>query len=99
MPAPLKYEDHYRLHHVPTSRIQYGVDHESYVYQLALDMGTAPTFSEIMAMGGKMTLVWALRANVNTKFRLVGSWKWAGAEYIMETEIWETVSRRGFFGE
>lgn len=84
----------------PTSRIQYGVDHESYAYQLALDTGSAPSFSEVAAMGWKMSLVWALSANVNTKFRLVGPWKWAGAEQVMKTEIWETVTRRrGFFGE
>ncbi len=47
-----------------------------------------------------MTLCWALSANVNTKFRLVGPWMWKGAEAVMEGEIWETVTRRrGFFGE
>jgi len=99
LPTPLKFEDHYRLRPSPSSRIQYGVDHESYAYQLALDMGTAPSFSEIIAMGWKMTLCWALSAQVNTKFRLIGPWRWSGAQKIMETEIWETVTRRrGFFG-
>jgi dimethylaniline monooxygenase (N-oxide forming) len=47
-----------------------------------------------------MTLCWALSAQVNTKFRMVGPWKWSGADQVMETEIWETVTRRrGFFGE
>lgn len=47
-----------------------------------------------------MALCWAVTANDNTKFRLVGPWKWKGAEAVMEGEIWETVSRRrGFFGE
>lgn len=100
LPVPLKFENHYRLHTPPTCRIQYGVDHESYAYQLALDMGTAPSFSEMVAMGPKMTIVWALSANINTKFRLVGPWKWAGAERVMKTEIWQTVTRRrGFFGK
>lgn len=50
-------------------------------------------------MGWKMTLCWALSAQVNTKFRLVGPWKWEGAKQVMETEIWDTVKRRrGFFG-
>lgn len=50
-------------------------------------------------MGWKMVLCWALSAQVNTKFRLTGPWKWDGAREIMETEIWDTVRRRrGFFG-
>lgn len=100
LPTPLKFEDHYRLHSSPTSRIQYGVDHESYAYQLALDMGSAPSFTDVAMKGWKLTLCWALSANVNTKFRLVGPWKWSGAQEVMETEIWATVTRRrGFFGE
>ncbi|KAL5313651.1 hypothetical protein ACEPPN_018072 [Leptodophora sp. 'Broadleaf-Isolate-01'] len=99
LPTPLKFEDHYRLHSSPTSRIQYGVDHESYAYQLALDMGSAPSFTDVAMKGWKLTLCWALSANVNTKFRLVGPWKWSGAQEVMETEIWATVTRRrGFFG-
>jgi len=63
-------------------------------------MGSAPSFFEIVVKGWKMTLVWALSANVNTKFRLVGPWKWAGAEKVMKTEIWDTITRRrGFFGK
>ena len=50
-------------------------------------------------MGLKMTTVWALSVNVNTKFRLVGPWKWEGARDVMEGEIWETITRRrAFFG-
>ncbi|KAG4430171.1 hypothetical protein IFR05_014347 [Cadophora sp. M221] len=99
LPAPLGFEDHYRLRPSPTSRIQYGVDHESYAYQLALDMGTAPSFTDVAMKGWKLTLCWALSANVNPKFRLVGPWKWPGAQEVMETEIWATVTRRrGFFG-
>lgn len=100
LPAPLKYEDHFRLKHLPGSRVTYGVDHESYAYQLALDMGSAAGFTEVLAMGPKVLVAWALGANVNTKFRLVGPWKWYGAQQVMATEIWETVSRRrGFFGK
>lgn len=99
LPVTLKFEDHCRLHAPPTSCIQYSVDCESYAYQLALDMGTAPSFSEIVVEGWKMTTILALSANVNTKFRLVGPWKWDDAESVMKTEIWETVARRrGFFG-
>ncbi|KUJ17447.1 FAD/NAD(P)-binding domain-containing protein [Mollisia scopiformis] len=99
LPSPLKDTGHYKLHHRAGSRITYGVDHESYAYQLALDIGSAPSFMEILPMGWKMVLCWALSAQVNTKFRLVGPWKWDGAQNVMETEIWDTVSRRrGFFG-
>lgn len=99
LPAPLTPEDHYRLHHPPTSRVKYGVDYESYAYQLACDMGSAPCFTEILGMGWKMTATWALSVQCNPKFRLTGPWKWEGAKEVMETEIWATISRRrGFFG-
>ena len=84
----------------PKSRIQYGVDHESYAYQLAIDMESAPSFFQVLARGWKMTLVWALGANFNAKFRLVGPWAWYGAWEVLEGECWETITRRGgFFGE
>ncbi|KAJ0126465.1 Uncharacterized protein HZ326_30434 [Fusarium oxysporum f. sp. albedinis] len=40
----LKAEDeiHYKLHSKYDDRVTYGVDHESYAYQLALDMNSAP---------------------------------------------------------
>ncbi|QDS74430.1 hypothetical protein FKW77_006147 [Venturia effusa] len=99
LPGSPKPVDHYRLHHAPNSRIQYGVDHESYAYQLATDMGSAASFTSLIPRGLKLTLCWALSANVNPKFRLTGPWKWNGAQQVMETEIWSTISRRrGFFG-
>jgi dimethylaniline monooxygenase (N-oxide forming) len=62
-------------------------------------MGSAAGFIEVLGMGWKVAVTWALSAQVNTKFRLTGPWKWEGAKNVMETEIWETVSRhRGFFG-
>lgn len=99
LPHPLKEESHYRLSDPTNPRTAYGVDHESYVYQLAVDMGSAPSISDIVPLGWKMTLCWALSAQVNPKFRLIGPWKWSGARKIMENEIWETIARRrGFFG-
>ncbi|KAK4223791.1 hypothetical protein QBC38DRAFT_512162 [Podospora fimiseda] len=110
---PLNPEDeaHYKLLHPPNSRIQYGVEHESYAYQLALDMDSAPSFTEIIRLGWKskvkgawykLPLVWALGANFNVKFRLRGPWKTREkeqAETIMVEELWETIERRGgFFG-
>ncbi|EYB22323.1 hypothetical protein FG05_07796 [Fusarium graminearum] len=49
--ANLKAEDehHYRLHTKSTDRVTYGVDHESYAYQLALDMNSAPDFTDILS--------------------------------------------------
>jgi dimethylaniline monooxygenase (N-oxide forming) len=45
-------------------------------------MVSAPFFTQVLAKGWKITLVWALGANFNTEFRLVGPWKWDGAEEI-----------------
>ncbi|KHJ35156.1 putative dimethylaniline monooxygenase [Erysiphe necator] len=81
----------------PKSRITYGVDHESYAYQLALDIGAAPSFTQVLLLGWKTTVSWALSANVNPKFRLVGPWQWNGAKEIMEGEVWDTITRRRFF--
>ncbi|KAJ4417222.1 hypothetical protein N0V85_001928 [Neurospora sp. IMI 360204] len=46
-----KDEEHYRLRHPADSRVKYGVDHESYVYQLGLDMDSAMGFTEILKRG------------------------------------------------
>ncbi|KAI0998110.1 hypothetical protein K3495_g10083 [Podosphaera aphanis] len=100
IPSSLTPTTHYCLRVPPHSRIKYGVDHESYAYQLAVDMDAAPTFSQVMMQGWKMTLCWALGANINAKFRLVGPWKWSGAKGVMESEVWDTIKRRrGFFGK
>lgn len=88
---------HYLLQTSPKSRITYGVDHESYAYQLALDIGAAPSFTQVLLLGWKTTVSWALSANVNPKFRLVGPWQWNGAKEIMEGEVWDTITRRRFF--
>ncbi|KAI0139621.1 FAD/NAD(P)-binding domain-containing protein [Hypoxylon sp. NC0597] len=114
--TPLLPEDeaHYRLVRKTHSRIRYGVDHESYAYQLALDMGSAPALGDILRLsffGGKVRsgaehgrgywykvpLTWALSANFNTKFRLLGPWRWDGVLEVMATELWDTVSRRQLF--
>lgn len=111
--APLLPEDegHYRLISKAHSRIRYGVDHESYAYQLALDMGSAPSFGDVLRLGFsgvddvngvrgcwyKLLLTWALGANFNTKFRLIGPWEWDGAMQVMVTELWDTVARRQMF--
>ncbi|KAH7320848.1 dimethylaniline monooxygenase [Stachybotrys elegans] len=72
------------------------VDHESYAYQLALAIGSAPTLSYILSKGPKLAFTWAFGSNFNTKFRLVGPW---GQEpistYIMENELYNVVRQTG----
>ncbi|KAH7153417.1 hypothetical protein EDB81DRAFT_687617 [Dactylonectria macrodidyma] len=72
------------------------VDHESYAYQLALDMGAAPTVTHVMKKGWKIFFTWAMGSNFNTKFRMIGPWKWeAGAESIMRNELYNIVRQSG----
>jgi dimethylaniline monooxygenase (N-oxide forming) len=99
-------EWHYRMFHPPDSRIVYGVEHDSYAYQLAKDMDIAPSFTEVIRMalrtnkGWRLAYVWACGASFNTKFRLRGPWRWYGAESVMTGEFWETVVRReNFWGK
>ena len=111
IPRPLVPEDepHYRLLHLPGSRINYGVDHETYAYQLALDMDSAPGLCDIVRVAWqhrgasfwKLLLIWAFGANINAKFRLQGPWKSDGAAAVLASdEIWHTITRRPIiFGE
>jgi dimethylaniline monooxygenase (N-oxide forming) len=72
------------------------VDHESYAYQLALDIGSAPTITYVMSRGWTLFFTWAFGSNFNTKFRLVGPWKWSeGAEDIMRNELYNVVKQTG----
>ncbi|KAL7910986.1 FAD/NAD(P)-binding domain-containing protein [Trichoderma velutinum] len=107
IPKPLDPEDewHYRIIHAPDARVSYGVEHDSYAYQLAKDINGAPTFSEVLKMafrtkkGWRLPYIWAAGASFNTKFRMRGPWKWEGAGDVMTGELWETISRReGLFG-
>ncbi|KAE8395867.1 FAD/NAD(P)-binding domain-containing protein [Aspergillus alliaceus] len=95
-------QSHYQIEPPPGSRpcCYYGVDHESYVYQLALDMDSALGFTEVLRLGHRnwrIPLVWALSSNINTKFRLRGPWRWKGAEKVMVGEMWDTICRRRLF--
>lgn len=98
IPSPLRQEDepHYQLRSVPGARIKYGVDHETYTYQLALDIDAAPGLADVVSHGSlKLLLIWALGANFNTKFRLRGPWKWEGAAVLLVSdEFWATIRRR-----
>ncbi|XWW94464.1 hypothetical protein V2A60_002407 [Cordyceps javanica] len=98
IPRPLRPEDewHYRLRSVPGARLECGVDHESYAYQLALDMNSAPGLTDVVGFRSlKLLAVWALGANFNTKFRLRGPWQWDGAPAVLTSqEFWATITRR-----
>ncbi|KAH7307991.1 dimethylaniline monooxygenase [Stachybotrys elegans] len=111
IPQPLhpKDEPHYRLLSKPGARVTYGVDHESYAYQLALDMGSAPGLWDICNIAyhanttkaWRLPLIWALGAHFNTKFRLMGPWHWDKAATLLSSdEFWLTITRRPlFFGK
>ncbi|KAH6680487.1 hypothetical protein B0J14DRAFT_266618 [Halenospora varia] len=87
----------YKLRTMPGRREyeNYAVEHEAYAYQLALDMGSAASFTEISRFGFKTLFTWAMGPNFNTKFRLVGPWKWGGANEVMRTELWGVVRQSG----
>jgi dimethylaniline monooxygenase (N-oxide forming) len=97
LPPNLPRDIDYKLHFKPGRREyeSYGVDHEAYAYQLALDMDSAPSFTQVLRYGLKTTLTWAFGSNFNTKFRLEGPWKWEGAGRVMRTELWGIVKQSG----
>jgi dimethylaniline monooxygenase (N-oxide forming) len=97
LPKTLTRDIDYKLHVHPRRREyeSYGVDHEAYAYQLALDMGSAPTFTRVIGFGFKTAFTWAMGPNFNTKFRLVGPWRWEGAWEIMSGELWGVVRKSG----
>jgi dimethylaniline monooxygenase (N-oxide forming) len=96
-------EEHYKLHTKPTARVTYGVDHESYAYQLALDMDSAPSLTDMLKRASftdlrttfRLLVIWMFGAHFNTKFRLIGPWQWDGAEELLVSdEFWKTITRR-----
>ncbi|KAL2754064.1 hypothetical protein ACRALDRAFT_1032042 [Sodiomyces alcalophilus JCM 7366] len=106
---PLLPEDewHYRLIGPPTARLSYGVEHDSYAYQLALDMDAAPSLTQVVRLGltdtgrpfWRLPWIWAAAPNFTVKFRLVGPWAWPGAVQVMTDDLWEVITRRrGLFG-
>ncbi|CED83928.1 dimethylaniline monooxygenase [Phaffia rhodozyma] len=90
---------HYYLLSKPTSRIQYGVDHSTYMSTLAKDMGSAPGLLDLWWQHGWfITLVYCFSAAFTTNYRLVGPFADVSAPEIVRTELWETVTRRGALG-
>ena len=87
----------YKLHFKPGRREYeiFGVDHEAYAYQLALDMGSAPSFTQVVQRGYRTAFTWAFGSNFNTKFRLVGPWKWEGARGVISNELYDVVNNSG----
>jgi dimethylaniline monooxygenase (N-oxide forming) len=60
-----------------------------------LDISSAPSFTQVLGFGPKTAWTWAMGSNFNTKFRLVGPWKWEGAKEVMENESWNVVKESG----
>lgn len=91
--------------HAPSARVSYGVEHDSYAYQLTKDMEMAPSLTDVLRIslhtprGWRLPYIWAGGASFNPEFRLIGPWKLEGAAEILMGELWETISRRsGLFG-
>lgn len=102
---------HYILQPKEGERINYGIDHDSYVAQLAKDMDCDAGLWDLLKVswkrgwrrGWNVIPTWMFVSQVNTKFRLRGPWKWedgdAAAE-VLHTELWGVVQRNGgFIGE
>ncbi|KAI1337668.1 hypothetical protein F5Y15DRAFT_417808 [Xylariaceae sp. FL0016] len=96
---------HYMLTRDADDRITYGIDHDSYVHQLACDLGCAPSIVDLLRIswargwrnGWNIIPAWAFTSQINTKFRLRGPWYWEGAADVLHGEIWTLVERNGGF--
>ncbi|ODO05732.1 hypothetical protein I350_04793 [Cryptococcus amylolentus CBS 6273] len=98
IPIPTSPEN-YHLLHAPTSRIQYGVDHSTYMSTLAADLGSQPgLFTLWWEYGWFVVFVYCFGAAFSTFYRLEGPYKTESAKGIVETELWETIRRRGLVG-
>lgn len=74
-PYELDYALHCRDPEHDFSKTKHAVDMESYAYQLALDMGAAPTWLYVWRTFGREVLfTWAMGPNFAAKFRLTGPW-------------------------
>ncbi|KAI0078958.1 FAD/NAD(P)-binding domain-containing protein [Panus rudis PR-1116 ss-1] len=90
---------HYHLLVKDTARIKYGVDHSTYMSTLAKDIGAAPGLWELWREYGTHVLVcYCFGAAFTTFYRLVGPYRSTSAPAIIKTELWDTVTRRGFLG-
>lgn len=90
---------HYHLLAAKNSRIQYGVDHGTYMGTLAKDFGGAPGLPEFYRRHGlQILLIYCFGASFVTFYRLIGPFESAVAPEIVRTELAETILRRGYLG-
>jgi dimethylaniline monooxygenase (N-oxide forming) len=62
-------------------------------------MGTAPPLAELLwTYGLKVTLIYCFGAAFPTFYRLLGPYRHPDAKRIVETEIYDTIRRRGVVG-
>ena len=98
IPPPLS-TPHYYLLVKENARIKYGVDYSSYVATLARDIGSAPSLGQLWwSYGIKVTLIYCFGAAFPTFYRLLGPYRHPDAKRIVETEIYDTIRRRGIVG-
>jgi dimethylaniline monooxygenase (N-oxide forming) len=90
---------HYYLLAKENARIRYGVDYSSYVSQLARDIGSDPGLWTLWKQYGiKIVLIYCFSAAFPTHYRLTGPFYDSKAADILNTEILETITRRGIGG-
>jgi dimethylaniline monooxygenase (N-oxide forming) len=90
---------HYHLLAAKSSRIKYGVDHSAYMSTLAKDFGGAPSLLELWQKHGwRVLLIYCFGASFVTFYRLSGPFAFDDARRITETELAETILRRGMVG-
>lgn len=90
---------HYRLLARPGARIEYGVDYSSYMAVLARDFGGAPGLIELWRMHGlRILLIYCFGASFVSFYRLSGPFATPVAKEVAETELLDTIMRRGLVG-
>lgn len=102
MAAVAPYELDYKIHSrgsrdLATTKL--AVDMESYAYQLAVDMGAAPSGWYVwFKFGWEVFVTWAMGPNFPTKFRLIGPWakrRMAVSMMKKDGELGKVVRRTG----
>jgi dimethylaniline monooxygenase (N-oxide forming) len=90
------------LHTTDMVETKHGVDHESYAYQLALDIGAAPGFLHVWRRCAarrdwRPMWVWAMGPSFTTKLRMVGPYRMADRDLdgILGGELWGVTRRSG----
>jgi len=90
---------HYQLLVEDTARIKYGVDHSTYISTLAKDIGAAPGLWELwQEYGTHVLLCYSFGATWTPFYRLFGPYRSSEAPKVIKSELWETITRRGFLG-